>query len=102
MLRCRTGTRRSGPVRLLSCSTQCCGTARVAYETTSARRSSWGGLRVAVAAALAVAMVSPAAAATAAGSAAQPVFVFGIPVDFILFALTLIGVAIFHHKTLEV
>ena len=30
------------------------------------------------------------------------VYVFGIPVDFILFALTLIGVAIFHHKTLQV
>ena len=48
-------------------------------------------------------IASPAAAAaTASGSAAQPVFVFGIPVDFILFALTLIGVAIFHHKTLQV
>jgi Na+/H+ antiporter NhaD/arsenite permease-like protein len=30
------------------------------------------------------------------------VYLFGIPVDFILFALTLIGVAIFHHKTLQV
>ena len=29
-------------------------------------------------------------------------FVFGIPVDFILFALTLLGVALFHHKTLQV
>ena len=29
-------------------------------------------------------------------------YVFGIPVDFILFALTLVGVAIFHHKTLQV
>jgi Na+/H+ antiporter NhaD/arsenite permease-like protein len=27
---------------------------------------------------------------------------FGIPVDFILFALTLLGVALFHHKTLQV
>jgi Na+/H+ antiporter NhaD/arsenite permease-like protein len=27
---------------------------------------------------------------------------FGIPVDFILFALTLLGVALFHHRTLEV
>ena len=31
-----------------------------------------------------------------------PVYVFGIPVDFILFALTLLGVALFHHRTLEV
>ena len=28
--------------------------------------------------------------------------VFGIPVDFILFALTLVGVAVFHHHTLAV
>ena len=33
---------------------------------------------------------------------AQPVFVLGIPLDFILFGLTLLGVAIFHHKTLQV
>jgi Na+/H+ antiporter NhaD/arsenite permease-like protein len=45
------------------------------------------------------------AAASDAGPGLQvvpPVFVFGIPVDFILFALTLIGVALFHHRTLEV
>jgi Na+/H+ antiporter NhaD/arsenite permease-like protein len=28
--------------------------------------------------------------------------VFGVPVDFVLFALTLIGVALFHHHTLRV
>ena len=33
---------------------------------------------------------------------AQPVYLFGIPVDFILFGLTLLGVAVFHHKTLRV
>jgi Na+/H+ antiporter NhaD/arsenite permease-like protein len=43
------------------------------------------------------ALASPAAAATS-----PPVYVFGIPVDFILFALTLLGVAVFHHKTLQV
>ncbi|HMM91128.1 citrate transporter [Bradyrhizobium sp.] len=32
----------------------------------------------------------------------DPILVFGIPVDFILFALTLLGVALFHHKTLQV
>lgn len=49
------------------------------------------------------ALVSPTVAATATGTySAQPVFVFGIPVDFILFGLTLLGVAIFHHKTLQV
>jgi Na+/H+ antiporter NhaD/arsenite permease-like protein len=43
--------------------------------------------------------VSPALAQTAT---VKPVYVLGIPVDFILFALTLIGVAVFHHKTLQV
>jgi Na+/H+ antiporter NhaD/arsenite permease-like protein len=52
---------------------------------------------------LLAAFVSSAAAAPATGSySAHPVFVFGIPVDFILFGLTLLGVAIFHHKTLQV
>jgi Na+/H+ antiporter NhaD/arsenite permease-like protein len=46
---------------------------------------------------------SPAAAASTTGLySAQPVFLLGIPVDFILFGLTLLGVAVFHHKTLEV
>jgi Na+/H+ antiporter NhaD/arsenite permease-like protein len=43
----------------------------------------------------------PAFAAPAA-STVQPVYFFGIPVDFILFGLTLAGVALFHHKTLQV
>lgn len=37
----------------------------------------------------------------AATTAAMPV-VFGIRIEFILFALTLIGVAVFHHKTMYV
>jgi Na+/H+ antiporter NhaD/arsenite permease-like protein len=48
------------------------------------------------------ALAEPAAAATASDPSAAPVFLFGIPVDFILFALTLIGVALLHHRTLEV
>jgi Na+/H+ antiporter NhaD/arsenite permease-like protein len=32
----------------------------------------------------------------------EPILLFGIPVDFILFALTLLGVAFFHHHTLPV
>jgi Na+/H+ antiporter NhaD/arsenite permease-like protein len=40
----------------------------------------------------------PAHAAAATGGPA----VFGIPLDFILFALTLLGVALYHHRTLEV
>jgi Na+/H+ antiporter NhaD/arsenite permease-like protein len=46
-------------------------------------------------------MVAPAAAAPAAGTATV-IYFFGIPVDFILFALTLLGVALFHHHTLRV
>ena len=48
-------------------------------------------------------LAQPAIAATEAGtSTVTPVYVFGIPVDFILFALTLLGVALFHHHTLQV
>ena len=32
----------------------------------------------------------------------EPIALFGIPVDFILFGLTLLGVALFHHHTLPV
>jgi Na+/H+ antiporter NhaD/arsenite permease-like protein len=32
----------------------------------------------------------------------EPILLLGIPVDFVLFALTLLGVALFHHKTLQV
>ena len=32
----------------------------------------------------------------------EPLYLFGIPVDFILFGLTLLGVALFHHNTLAV
>jgi len=46
--------------------------------------------------------IGAAAEAGPGPSTVPPVFVFGIPVDFILFALTLIGVAVFHHRTLEV
>jgi len=40
--------------------------------------------------------------ASPAALAADSPDVFGIPVDFILFALTLLGVALFHHATLQV
>jgi len=32
----------------------------------------------------------------------EPFYLLGIPIDFILFALTLLGVALFHHATLQV
>ena len=40
--------------------------------------------------------------AAAAGGVPEGPALFGIPVDFILFALTLLGVAVFHHFTLQV
>ena len=91
-------------MRLLSCSIPCCGISNV---TASPIRSQWWTyvFLFAGCAAFTVLTVfaSPAVAASAMGTyAAQPVFVFGIPVDFILFGLTLAGVAIFHHKTLQV
>jgi hypothetical protein len=42
----------------------------------------------------AASLASPASAVTS-----PPVCVFGIPVDFNLFALTLLGVAVFDHET---
>jgi Na+/H+ antiporter NhaD/arsenite permease-like protein len=59
---------------------------------------------LAVAAALAAALTGAALAEAPADVAVQgaPIVIVGIPVDFILFAATLLGVAIFHHRTLEV
>ena len=34
--------------------------------------------------------------------ACEPPAIAGVPIDFILFALTLIGVALFHHHTLQI
>ena len=42
------------------------------------------------------------AAAAADAPPVEPLYLLGIPVDFILFALTLLGVALFHHHTLQV
>jgi Na+/H+ antiporter NhaD/arsenite permease-like protein len=46
-------------------------------------------------------LASPVAAASVT-STAEPLYLLGIPVDFILFAITLLGVAVFHHHTLQV
>jgi len=57
-----------------------------------------------VSTAAAGALALPGLAAAASGSAAAPAGpeVFGVPVDFVLFGLVLIGVALFHHRTLQV
>jgi len=67
-------------------------------------KSYWWPARLATAAAaFLVLTLQPAfAAAGAAAAAAEPILLAGIPVDFILFALTLLGVALFHHNTLQV
>jgi Na+/H+ antiporter NhaD/arsenite permease-like protein len=59
-------------------------------------------MALAMAALAAVAFAEPVRAAAAEGAIARPVYWFGIPVDFILFGLTLLGVAVFHHRTLQV
>ena len=67
--------------------------------TRSARPRGRAGRVVTLA--LAVGFAAPAAFA-AGGSAAELPHLFGIPVDFILFGATLVGVALFHHHTLQV
>lgn len=47
-------------------------------------------------------LASAGSAMAAAGSVGAPILVYGIPVDFILFALTLLGVALFHNQTFYV
>ena len=47
-------------------------------------------------------LASPAVAASAVAAPVEPVMVLGIPLDFILFGLTLLGVAVFHHYTLPI
>jgi Na+/H+ antiporter NhaD/arsenite permease-like protein len=59
------------------------------------------GLTVASAAAFALPALAHAAAAESPTPFTGPT-AFGIPVDFFLFGLTLAGVALFHHKTLQV
>jgi Na+/H+ antiporter NhaD/arsenite permease-like protein len=89
-------------MRLLSCSTPCCEILDVANPPSPFASWALPRLQAAFAAVVILALcVAPAMAAPAAG-AAKPIYLLGIPVDFILFGLTLIGVAVFHHKTLEV
>lgn len=60
-------------------------------------------LRIAGLALVALGVSAGAAfAAATAVNVVEPIYAFGIPVDFILFGLTLLGVALFHHHTLYV
>jgi Na+/H+ antiporter NhaD/arsenite permease-like protein len=47
-------------------------------------------------------LIAAPAAAAEGDAAGAPLYFLGIPVDFILFGLTLVGVALFHHHTLAV
>ena len=51
---------------------------------------------------LAIASLGSMTASAVISALPEPPAVAGIPIDFILFAVTLIGVAIFHHHTLKV
>jgi Na+/H+ antiporter NhaD/arsenite permease-like protein len=66
------------------------------------RQATAGFCAIAAGGALTLLSPLPAAAADAVTAAATPVYLLGIPVDFILFGLTLLGVALFHHHTLQV
>ena len=52
--------------------------------------------------ALLLACMTGGSALAATGAAVEPILIAGIPVDFILLALTLLGVALFHHHTFNV
>jgi Na+/H+ antiporter NhaD/arsenite permease-like protein len=47
-------------------------------------------------------LVPGLASALGASAAPEPIEIAGVPLEFLLFALTLLGVALFHHKTLQV
>jgi Na+/H+ antiporter NhaD/arsenite permease-like protein len=44
----------------------------------------------------------PVAVYAGSGGPPEPPAIAGVPIDFVLFALTLLGVALFHHHTLKV
>jgi Na+/H+ antiporter NhaD/arsenite permease-like protein len=49
-----------------------------------------------------IVLLLPSVACAASGAPPEPPAIAGIPIDFILFAVTLLGVALFHHHTLKV
>ena len=72
----------------------------------SRRRSKYISCRLPALCTVAVATTGAFACSSAFAAAGapspEPLYLFGIPVDFILFALTLLGVALFHRYTLQV
>jgi len=74
----------------------------VAQVPSSARASLRPFLAIVALTVTLVGLASPGLAAAADTAVVKPAYVFGIPIDFILFGLTLLGVAVFHHYTLQV
>jgi Na+/H+ antiporter NhaD/arsenite permease-like protein len=66
------------------------------------RLATAGVLAVAAGAVLTLLPALPAEAGGAVDGGAAALHLLGIPFDFILFGLTLLGVALFHHRTLQV
>jgi Na+/H+ antiporter NhaD/arsenite permease-like protein len=62
----------------------------------------WRVVRAVASALAGMALTSCTLAAPALAAGAEGPAIFGIPVDFILFAMTLLGVALFHRYTLQV
>ncbi len=77
---------------------------RVAYSAKWRSIPLWktgAGAQVFAGAAALILMTGSSLAAPVDAQAA-PLYVAGVPFDFILFGLTLLGVAFFHHRTLQV
>ena len=73
------------------------------FRLQRGRRPSWDKLILAVLCTLlAFGTARPAVAAPVPAEPVTSIYLLGIPVDFILFGLTLLGVALFHHHTLQV
>ena len=79
------------------------GSDKVPRQAKFARRFPFAKLILAVPCILlAFGAARPAVAAPVPAEPVTPIYLLGIPVDFILFGLTLLGVALFHHYTLQV
>lgn len=63
------------------------------------RRSSWASPAVAACAAFGVSAIPAHAAGLSPAAPSAGFSVLGVPAEFILFGLTLLGVALFHHRT---
>jgi len=86
-------------LRSLPCSKSCCALACAENQTD--RPPPLRRVRRALAV-IGIAAAITASASPASAAASPAIYLFGVSVEFIIFALTLLGVAVFHHKTLQV